>query len=180
MLHVQLAALALATTALAAAGCGSTSKQSSTDGSVGGSTTTMTATATSSKPITPQPLTRAKLIAQANVICRQVNARRAKMRIMEIKTPQDYARFVPPFASYQQAMFAKLDKLIPPASMAKDWIQILAQAKTLADDMTRIGEYAKANEIGEVDGMLPPSTKAQEQMIVTAKRDGFKDCARLT
>jgi hypothetical protein len=177
MLHAQLAALALATTALAAAGCGSTSKPSSTGGSVGASTTTAATTATTTvrSSTRTRPLTRAQLIAQADVICRKVNARRSKMKI---KTSQDYARSVPPFASYEQVMYAKLDKLVPPASMAKDWTQIVAQARTLAAGMTKIGQYAKTKDLEAANGVFSSASKAQAQMIVIAKLDGFKDCSR--
>lgn len=149
MSRTQLAALALAATTLSATGCGESPK-----------TTT---------------LTHAELIAKADPICARVNAKRASSTI---RSREDYARLVPPLAAYEQTAVAELGKLIPPASMASDWKQVVAGAQTLANNTAKLGEYAKANNLAASRTLFSTDAKAQEQMLAAAKRIGFKDCAQ--
>ncbi len=168
----NLAALVVAVTFVAVSGCGGSSKSSSQSTSLSDSGKTTAPTRT---PVKMAPLTRAALINKADAICFTVNAKRASTKIT---SSQDYARFVPPLAAREQTASAELAKLTPPASMTRDWDQIVSSAKALADSTTKLGEYAKKYSFKEASKLLPLMEHTQQLMIATAKRNGFKDCAQ--
>jgi hypothetical protein len=167
MSRTRLAALALAATTLAASGCGGTTKSSSQ----------AAPPAQAESHTQTGPLTRTELIAKADAICSRVNAQLASTAI---RSTHDYARLLPQVAAYEQTELAELGKLTPPASMASDWQQILASTRTLAGDTAKIAEYAKSNNLKAARALLTTATTAQQQMLATAKRNGFKDCSRLS
>jgi hypothetical protein len=149
MRRTCLAAVALAATTLAVSGCGGSS---------------------------PKPLTRAELTAKANAICKTVTA---KLASKTIKTQQDIARIAPELASFEQAALAELSKLVPPAELANDWKQFVAGAQTLAENTSKLGEYAKANNLKAAKGLITSSQAVQQQMVATAKRDGLTACEQV-
>jgi hypothetical protein len=149
LVHRRLAALALMAMVLPASGCGG-----------GGKSATTT--------------TRTELIAKADAICGRLNARLASS---PIKSVADFARIVPRLAAYERAAFAELGRLLPPASMASDWRQIVAGGQTIASYTAKLGEYAKANNLKGAGPLYPASRKVQQKTLAIAKRDGFKDCA---
>jgi hypothetical protein len=144
----DLAALALAATALLGSGCGSSAK----------------------------PLTRAELTAKADVICKTVTARLSKNTI---RSQQDIARVAGELASFEESALSKLSKLVPPAELADDWKQFVAGAQTLAENTSKIGEYAKANNLKASKGLIASSQATQKQMTAIAKRDGLKSCEQV-
>jgi hypothetical protein len=148
MTHSRWAALTLAAITLAASGCGKSSK----------------------------PLTRAELVAKADTICRRVN-NQLKSSNNTISSQRDIARIAPRLASFEQTALAELSKLVPPMPLANDWKTIIAGAQTLADNTAKLGEYAKENNIKAAKGLISTSQKVQQEMLATAKRDGFKDCS---
>ncbi len=153
MSRPRLAALVLVVTTLAASGCGDSSGSSNS-------------------------LTRSELIARADAICRRVNA---KLASTTISRPQDYARLLLPLAAYERAAVAEMRKLIPPASVANGWQQVLAGAQTLADATAKLGESVKGNSLQGTPSTRSASiaaAKGTQQMTAAARREGFKDCAR--
>lgn len=145
--HLRLLALSLIAVGLTAGGCGKSSK----------------------------PLTRAELIAKADVICKQVND---KLKSQTINSRQELVHAVTRIASTEQAALAELSKLVPPAGLADDWKTIIAGAQTLADNTAKLGEYAKANRLNAAKSLIASSQKVQQQMLAIAKRDGFKYCSQ--
>ena len=176
MLYAQLAALALATTALAAAGCGSTSKQSSTDSSVGASTATAarttatTATSASGKHITPAE---SILIAKAGAICQRVKAQHRSMRLA---TNYAIAHEIPRFAAAQQATVAELSRITPPASMAHEWEKLVRSARLLASDTTKLGETAAAYHFSAIGHMVVRMDKDEQTITRLAKHNAITGC----
>lgn len=145
--RLRLAALALIAATLGAGGCGKSAK----------------------------PLTRAQLIAKADVVCRRINH---KLSSVTIKSQQDIARVAPKLAAYEQEALSDLAKLVPPTALANDWKEIVAGAQTLADNVAKLGEYAKSNNIKAARPLIASSSKIQEHIQAIAKRDGFQDCSK--
>ena len=123
-----------------------------------------------------KPLTRAELTAKADAICKTVTA---KLATRTIKTRQDIARIAPELAAFEQTALAELGKLVPPAELASDWKQFVAGAQTLADNTSKLGEYAKANNLKGARGLITSSQTVQKQMVATAKRDGLIACEQV-
>lgn len=123
-----------------------------------------------------KPLTRAQLLHRADAICRKVNT---KLSSTKIKTEKDLVRALPKLAGYEQEGLAELSKLIPPERMAEDWKMIVAGAQTLADDVAKLGEDAKAKDLKAAHAVVDEIGKVQQRTTAIAKRDGFKDCAQV-
>jgi hypothetical protein len=145
--HTRLTAVALATAALAASGCGSA-----------------------------KPLTRAELAAKADAICKTVSA---KLASKTIKTQQDIARVAPELASFEQSALSDLSKLVPPAELENDWKQFIAGAQTLAENTSKLGEYAKTNNLKQARDLITSSQAVQQRMTTIARRDGLKSCEQV-
>ena len=176
MNHLRLVAVALATTSIAASGCGGSSKTSSgTASTPTGSSTSHTESSPTEPSTQTGPLTRAELIAQADTICRRLNQKRLSTTV---GARQTYADVLTPVAAYDQAAAAQMRKLTPPASIAKDWNQIVSGTQAIADAMTATVAYAKAGKLKEAEPLSIKLERATQQILSAAKRAGFKDCAR--
>jgi hypothetical protein len=163
--------LALAATMLAASGCGGATKSTS-QRAAPARTESSTATESSSRT---GPLTRAELIAAADLICRRVNAKHAATTF---SSRASLARLLPMLAAYQQEADSAMRKLTPPASMAKSWKEMVADATTFTTAMAKLGEYVKANNVKGGYSVSHAGARANERLLAIAKREGFTDCAR--
>ena len=152
---LRLAPVALVI-ALAAAGCGSSSN-------TGG----------------------AKLVAEADPICKQVSVERtaantavSKAGSSTSKTLQVLARVAPPVAADEQRAIVRLRAIKAPSSLASDWQRLLAGMEQLANDATKIGSDAKAGQYNDVTSLTASGRKVREQITAIATRDGFTYCGR--
>ncbi|HEX4838213.1 MAG TPA: hypothetical protein VFV03_06800 [Solirubrobacteraceae bacterium] len=150
MRHTLIAALALTATALAASGCGESSGQSQAG---------------------------AALIAQADAICRRVHNELVSIRP---ETQSETARLGAKVTAYERAAVAAMRRLVPPASLAGDWKEIVAGAQTLADDAAKITAYARASklETKAARALISESRTLRNHLLTVATRDNFKDCSR--
>jgi nucleotidyltransferase/DNA polymerase involved in DNA repair len=123
-----------------------------------------------------KPLTHAELVSKANAICETVTTRLAKN---SIKSEQDIARVAPELASFEQKALSELSKLVPPADLESDWKQFIAGAEMLAENTSKIGEYAKANNLKAAGTLITSSETTQHQMQAIAKRDGLSKCEQV-
>jgi hypothetical protein len=119
-------------------------------------------------------LSKADLITQADAICRRINARRAATKI---NNTRDYVRFVPQLAAVETTGAAEMTRLVPPAPLAQDWHTIVRDSQTIAVLTTQLGELAAANDLRESDPVLAKLEPPRRQLVLTAKRDGFTECA---
>jgi hypothetical protein len=182
MLRMQIVMLALATTMLGVTGCGSSSKSGSTSTAV--STTASSTITTTPTPLptttaalaiaTGKPLTREQLIAKGDLICARANL---KLKTMSSATRQDTARLLPQAAGYERIQATELSKLVPPASLASDWKQIVAGIQKFSELSIRAAEYLQAKNTSAATSIVQAANTTQRQLTAIAKRDGFKDCA---
>jgi hypothetical protein len=181
MLHIQLVALALAATTLAASGCGSSKATSTTTSTAAAASSTSTASTptTEQATTTSEPggaLTREELIAKANVICAHANVQLAPISVL---VPSDIVRVTPLVAAYNRAAATELGKLMPPASLASDWHLIVANVNKVADNLDIMARHAPKNKLATATPAYRSAAKAQEQVGVITKRDGIKECNRI-
>lgn len=154
----RLAASALAATVLAVSSCG---------GSTGSS----------------RHLTRAELIARADVICRRLNTKIAATDAGG--EGGGLGQLLLSLAAYEQAVAVELRTLTPPASMADGWGQMVGGAQTLAGATAKLGEYEQAhnNELFKpsptIRGASTAVREGTRRMTAAAQREGFKDCAQI-
>jgi hypothetical protein len=116
------------------------------------------------------------LAAKADTICKTVTA---KLAGTNVKNQQDIGRVAPELASFEESALAQLSKLVPPAELAEDWKKFVAGAQTLAENTSKLGEYAKANKLKQARGLIVSSQQVQQGMVTIAKRDGLKSCEQV-
>lgn len=120
-----------------------------------------------------KPLTRAELTAKADAICKTVSA---KLAGKTVNTVQGIARTAPELASFEQTELTQLGKLIPPTAIESDWKAFIAGGQRLAENTSKLGEYAKANNLKAARGLIAASEVTEQQMLAIAKRYGIKSC----
>lgn len=177
----QLAAIGLAAAALTATGCGGSSKNTTT--STTASVVTSATTAAQTKPSTTgaeikvssgKPLPRAVWISKGDAICGRVNV---KLSTTSAQTQQDFARLLPQSAAYERQEAVELSKLVPPATMRADWQQVVTDLQKFSELSIKAGEYAAVNNFELARPIAKAGNRAQEDMVLVAKRDGFKVCS---
>lgn len=186
MLHVHLAAPALVL-ALVVAGCGGSSKSSSQTTPVAQTTSststaqttpaTQTGTSTQTSQVSSgKPLGQAELAAAANAICGRIRTHLSHNRF---KTQKEIGAAAPGISAYEHASLLEMEKLVPPASLASDWKQILDGVKTLSSDAATIGVYARADRLETPAGRSMLVVTGQHGTVAAsiARRDGMEQCA---
>jgi hypothetical protein len=123
-----------------------------------------------------KPLTRAELVNKANAICKTVTT---KFATKSISSLQNIAHTAPELAAFEQKALSELSRLVPPVDLESDWKQFVAGAETLAENTSRIGEYAKANNLKAAAGLIGSSEATQRQMQAIAKRNGLTECEQV-
>jgi hypothetical protein len=156
--------------ALAIAGCGGSS--SATPGAATQvstpASTTSTATGAASAPF----------VAQADAVCRRVNA---EIVALDAKagTAAEVKRVVPPTIAIEQKGIAALGKLDPPASLAGDWRRMLDDRRKLAGMLGELLDAAKKNDGTSIKPLAASKKRVHVSLTKTATANGFKDCAKV-
>ena len=180
MLHAHLGALALMAVAIAASGCGGSSSKAGTTTAASSSQASATQTSaapsvgvTTVKVATGKQLTRAALIAEADAICARTNM---EIKSISVGNMTEFRRQLPQAAIYYNAETNKLVKLVPPASMAHDWLTLIKSAQLFSEYAQLAGYDAQAgqNVIPAVHG----AGQARQPMTAVAQHDGFKSCVQ--
>jgi hypothetical protein len=178
----QPSTLLLVAVALIVGGCGGGSGGTTSSSTISNrpvpfpSTTTGASPPTSASP--PDASARAKLIAQAEAICGRLNAELAASTSKQKSlAPAEIARFAPLNAALERNAIAELARLAPPASLARDWRAIVAYRRTLAKELAKLGQTAKANNRTGIVALLASKRRVRQQLLALAARDEFKECS---
>jgi hypothetical protein len=126
---------------------------------------------------------KAKLIAQADAICKPLNARRKAANkqvgaVTSAATLPKVAQIAPLLAAFERNAVAELRKLSAPATLAENWRKIVAGLQQLADNTAQLGVYAKASNLKEVEGVIHKSQQKERELITIATTAGFAHCGR--
>ena len=186
-----LPTLLLIAAALFIAGCGGGSSQavssSASSANAGatnsGSTSTGTTSTSTASPVsTPgkssKPLSKARLIARADGICKRLSVE-LDNPADKVQTQQDIARIAPQRAALERTALSELYKLTPSATMSHAYQQMLTVRQTLIEDVTKLGEDASANNLQAEAPVYSSSATEIRQLATTAQRSGFKYCGQL-
>jgi len=192
-LQANLAALALCAAALIVAGCG---KSESTSSTVATTTATTSSAATSTpsststsdagssalppeapvKVATGTPLTSAQLIAQGDAICQRAN------KLVDTVDVSNRSEIYGSFARaevYEAAEASELAKLVPPASMAHDWEQIISGFHRYVEYAKVVARDAQAKNLKALGVLIKPAEAVHERLNAIALHDGFKYCSTI-
>jgi hypothetical protein len=97
-----------------------------------------------------------------------------------VTTMQKIAHVAPQIAAFEETALGELGKLVPPTELERDWKILLAGAQTIAENTSKIGEYAKVNStFKDAKSLINSSASIQAQMLLIAKRDGLKECEQV-
>ncbi len=193
MLHSHLGALALMAVAIATSGCGGSSSKTATTAAASSSQTSSTqtpadqtsstqtsSTQTSAAPLvgvttvhvaSGTPLTRSALIAKADAICARTNI---EIKAISVGNLTEFRRELPQAAIYYNAETNKLIKLVPPASLAHDWLTLIKSAQLFSEYARLAGYDGQAGQ--NVIPAVHSAGQARQPMTTVAQHDGFKDC----
>jgi hypothetical protein len=163
---------------LGVSACGGSSKTTSTTTAATVASQTTTAATTPTTPVksaSGKPLTRAQLIAAGEAICKSANTKRQAVSVI---TKKDLGRVVPEIAIYDTTEANELSQLVPPASMAGIWSQILRDFQAYGQEVSMMGQYAQANNTVAFRRLYEKSELLHEKLHEVAARAGFNHCAR--
>jgi hypothetical protein len=166
--RLLVTSLSIAVTFAAVTSCGGKS------GATASSRSTDAASGTSSPP--GEAAARAQLIAAADAICGELDRELAASKQKSLALPE-IARFAPLNAALEQRAVADLAKLTPPASLARDWQQIIAYRRMLAEELVKLGRYAKARDRAGIKALVVSKQRVRQSLLAIATRDGFKQCS---
>jgi hypothetical protein len=155
---LRLAPIAIVV-AIAAAGCGSSNNSTANNSAA-----------------------KAKLVAEADPICKHVAVKReaanASLHGTSKSTLEKLAQLAPKVSVTEHQAVEQLRALKTPASLSQEWQQMLSGIEQLANDTTKLAVVAKANDLKKVEALTASGRKVREKLTVIATRDGFAYCGR--
>jgi hypothetical protein len=152
---------AITITALAAAGCGG-----------GSATTRSTQTVAGGDLAGP----RARLIAEADVICKRRNAALEALPLSG-SSARPVERYAARSAALEASALTELSGLAVPPSMAHEWQQMLNYTQAIRGDFINLREDAKRDDTRSVPALSRSLTAVKHQLQIVATSAGFKDCS---
>ena len=117
---------------------------------------------------------KSRLIAHADAICRRVNKELTSASRPEASK---VARTAPHNAALEQRAVVALSKLTPPASLARDWTQIIAYRRTLAQELVALARDAKVGDVPAMQALGVTKKHVHQKLTQLATHDGFTDCS---
>jgi hypothetical protein len=182
MLRTQLAALTLAVTALAASGCGGSSKDTANPNATTGTTTpgatdtsVSAPSSTGIKVATGKPLSRARFIAAADAICAKTNTKLAAVTVI---TTRELSRQLPQVVLYDATETNELSKLVPPTSLAHDWSTMLNDFHQITEYSRTVTKDVQAHNMKAASPIIVSAQNLRQELNRVATRAGFKHCNR--
>ncbi|HEY2142002.1 MAG TPA: hypothetical protein VGG98_08080 [Solirubrobacteraceae bacterium] len=118
------------------------------------------------------------MIARADAICRRLNAELAASKPAS-QGVHEIARVAPRRAALEQAAVSELSKLMPPAKIAREWQRVVAYRRTLAQELVKAAQFARANDIAAIRSLATSKARGHKELNAIAIRAGFTDCARI-
>jgi hypothetical protein len=172
------AAPVLAALALAAGGCGGGSGSAAADRSGASdnsrsTTTTASAGRTSATPSDAQA--KARLVAQADTICKRVNTE-IEAVVPKNQSRKEVLRVVPRNVGIEQRGLRELEKLTPPASFAADWRKMLGYRRVLAEELAGFVADEKRGDEAAAKARFTVKERTHVTLETTGRSSGFKHC----
>ena len=120
-----------------------------------------------------------QLIARADAVCKRLNNEIAATPPGMQDSPLKLSRNALQHAALERKAVSDLSRLTPPASLAHDWAQILADTRRLAAELTTLGRYWKLDEKQRISALGASKKHIHTELSAIASHDGFKDCSHV-
>ncbi len=166
--HLRWARALVLCAVLPIAGCGGGSSTT-----VSNSTTAPNGAVSPARSVNPQTKV---LIVDADAICKRLNSR---VVVSHATSSQEIASGASKNAVLEQAALVELAKLVPPASIAPQWQQILDYRRTLAQQLPTLARLARSNDAKAASALVESKLRVHHQLRVAATRLGMTACARV-
>lgn len=162
---IAMAAVATMIAVLLVAGCGGSSKSTSSNGS--------TAPASAKSP----------MVAKADALCKTLNEHRNAANkevgaVTTVASLKKVAEIAPFLQAFEYNTLLELRKLTPPSEIASTWRKILAEAELLSDNAGKLGTAATAKNLKAVELLIHKDQKSEKELLPLAIKAGFKHCGR--
>jgi cell division inhibitor SulA len=118
------------------------------------------------------------LVAKADAICDELNRRLADVHVSSTDD-HELARITPVSAALEEQAIRDLSVLTPPASLARDWQQMMGYRRTLARELKQLGRAAKAKDEHRVQSLIASKKLVHHKLELIATHAGLVACARL-
>jgi len=152
-----------------AAGCG---------GSSGGTGASPDSSAPKRAAAVGDPQSARQFVAAADAICGRLNTRIVAITFRNLSLGE-VARVAPLRAALEQTGTTELTHLAAPASLAHDWHEILLYRTELAEELAKLGRFAKLKDRRAIAALSKSKARVHKLIGTIAKRDGFTDCAKV-
>lgn len=121
---------------------------------------------------------RARLIAQADAICRR---RDDALEAIPLANTSNRAveRYAAQSAARDATAISELVELSVPASMAREWPLILTYTRDLRNEMLKLNEDAKHGNTHSIPALSRQTQVLKGKLELAASRAGFTACAQL-
>jgi hypothetical protein len=167
--------LVLVTTLTAGCGGGG-STATSTRAGTPTTATTSSAPTTSSTPLPRGPLSRAELVAQADAICKRVNAE-IQLQKSQSRGRQETERLAQHNLTVERTALTSLAKLHSTKSVEPGWRRVLSDRRTLEDELGELVDNLRRNDQKAINALALTKQLAHTTLQEDATRIGLKDCA---
>jgi hypothetical protein len=117
-----------------------------------------------------------ELVTKADTICKRVDTVLVTSRRGSLDLPA-IARSAPHNAALERVALTELSELKVPASLSRDWAQIVAYRRTLARELVELGRAARADDRRAVQALAKSKMQVHYKLSALARRDGFRYCS---
>jgi hypothetical protein len=166
-----LVALVIFSVALNASDCGGTSRITATDDRSAIGEPSPTASHGGGVAATP------RFFATAAAICSRLSRAITdpKGTVLNLKS---LARLAPRHAALEKKAVKELSALTAPASVAADWLRILAYRRRLAEELAKLGHAARADDVAGINRLGAVKKRLYKDLSSLATHDGVSACAK--
>jgi hypothetical protein len=168
---------ALLAVAIATAGCGGGSGTTASSQNSPASNSPASSSVTSTAPHPPSVASE-HLIASADQICQRLNTKLAASKPAR-QSIAELARVTPEHEALEQKAITELSKLTPPAAIALAWRKLVADRRTLANELLKLALDAQLKDVAGIRTLGVSKERAHKELLAVAKSAGFKACSRV-
>jgi hypothetical protein len=172
--QARLSAAGAVVVAILILGCGSARKgnESTRAGVTTAPITTSAATSRASHNLTRS----FRFIHTADAVCRRLNSE----LVLHRKTPKvSLVASTLRNAAVERRVVEQLSRLTPPAWMARDWQEMNADKRVLAQDLVRFAEYVRKHDARSRRALALSKLRMHKRLLRLASGDGFTACAQV-
>jgi hypothetical protein len=95
-----------------------------------------------------------------------------------VLNPKSLARLAPRHAALEEKAVKELSALTAPASIAADWLRIVAYRRRLAEELAKLSRAAKADDVAGINRLGAVKKSLHKELSSLAAHDGISACGK--